>query len=158
MAFKHGKYKTPEFAVWQRMIRRCYEPQADSYPFYGARGISVCTRWRESFQSFLNDVGPRPSPRHSIERINNDGNYEPDNVRWATHIEQCRNRRSTRLYTYKGQTRCIKEWAAIVGLKTGTLQWRLNHGWSIEQALIPSLCVNQFDSIKEPHADSEIHC
>lgn len=144
MPFKHGKYRTPEFAVWQTMLRRCYESNHMNFKYYGARGIGVCYEWRNSFAAFLHDVGERPSPKHELDRINNDGDYEPGNVRWITHREQCQNRRTTRIYEYQGQRHCIKEWAALVGMKTGTVQWRLNHGWSIEDALSTQLRINQF--------------
>lgn len=85
---------TPTYRAWVNMLSRCYNEKSTSYPFYGGRGISVCNRWRLSFVDFIADVGERPSPRHSMDRVNTNGNYEPANVRWVTHTEQCRNRRS----------------------------------------------------------------
>ena len=85
---------TPEYAVWKMLKQRCLNPRARKYPDYGARGITVCERWRDSFVAFLADVGPRPGPGYSIDRFpDNDGNYEPGNVRWATAKEQAANRR-----------------------------------------------------------------
>jgi hypothetical protein len=78
------------------MIQRCTNPRRKKYPNYGARGITVCEYWKNSFAAFLSDVGRRPTPRHSIDRINNDGNYEPGNVRWALPVEQAHNRRKRR--------------------------------------------------------------
>lgn len=92
----HGRQRRgsrTEYIVWRDMIRRCTTDKHNSYRWYGARGISVCTRWQTSFTDFLTDMGRRPSPAHSIDRINNDGNYEPGNCRWATAKEQRANQR-----------------------------------------------------------------
>jgi hypothetical protein len=88
----HGRRYCPEYNTWAGMHSRCENPKEAGYKNYGGRGITVCERWR-SFENFYADVGDRPSPKHSIDRINNDGNYEPGNVRWATRTEQNRNRR-----------------------------------------------------------------
>lgn len=93
-----GKKRTPEYRVWQGIRHRCLNPKDPSYPNYGGRGITICNRWMSanSFEVFLADVGPRPSDLHSLDRINNDGNYAPENVRWATRSEQVKNRRPLR--------------------------------------------------------------
>lgn len=83
----------PEYEIWRGAIARCTNPQRHDFKYYGGRGIKICDRWRHSFQNFLADMGPRPSPQHSIDRINNDGDYEPDNCRWVTWKEQAANRR-----------------------------------------------------------------
>lgn len=91
--FRHGKTKTPEYSAWVNLNRRCYDTDSTSYKYYGLRGIAVCERWRSSFMAFLEDMGPRPTTAHSVERRDNDGNYEPSNCCWATKAEQIRNRR-----------------------------------------------------------------
>jgi hypothetical protein len=92
----HGKSSMREFQAWYNMKKRCINPSHPSYLSYGGRGISVCPEWLGSFEAFYEHIGPRPSPDHSVDRINNNGNYEPGNVRWATRTQQQRNRRNTK--------------------------------------------------------------
>lgn len=140
---KHGECKdrrkgipeTPEYQSWHAMKQRCYNPSAVKYDRYGGRGITVCHRWRTSFQNFLDDMGRKPSPSHSIDRIDNDGNYEPSNCRWATRQEQTRNTTSTNLLTYNGETLCVTDWAAKIGIAPNTLANRLAVGWPLAKAL-----------------------
>jgi hypothetical protein len=91
--FTHGLSEAAEFSIWHDMISRCENKNTRAYKYYGARGISVCAEWRQSFWAFYHDMGPRPSPHLSIDRINNDGNYEPGNCRWATAKVQANNKR-----------------------------------------------------------------
>ncbi len=129
-----GKRKTPEYRAWSNMLSRCYNRHDISYPNYGGRGVTVCTQWRDSFASFLHDVGRRPTVHHSLDRFpGQDGNYEPGNVRWATPTEQQRNIRSNKLITLNGETRCIAEWAEITGINDGTIRARLRAGWPVER-------------------------
>jgi hypothetical protein len=121
------------------MITRCCNPNQKAYKNCGGRGVRVCRRWRASFAAFLEDVGPRPSPRHTIERINNSGHYEPGNCRWATRGEQARNSRRNRLLTVRGETLCLAAWAERLGLKRSTVSARLGRGWSPRDALRPGL-------------------
>lgn len=99
--FVHGKRGTPEYITWGNMIKRCFHPGNKDYHSYGGRGITVCDRWRNSFLDFLVDVGKRPHGK-TLDRINNDGNYEPGNVRWATPKEQVQNQRPKRRATHCG--------------------------------------------------------
>lgn len=108
----HGKYNTPEYRSWSKMIRRCTDKNCRQWKWYGGRGITVCTRWANCFDSFLKDVGCRPSKGHSLDRFpDRDGNYEPGNVRWATQKQQMRNTRANLRITYRGETRVLVEWS-----------------------------------------------
>lgn len=93
-AIKHRLSDTPEHYIWRGMKQRCYNPNNKSFKNYGGRGITICDRWQNSFENFLADMGKKPSPTHSIDRVNNDGNYEPANCRWATNQEQSDNKRT----------------------------------------------------------------
>lgn len=118
------------------MIARCHNPNDWSYDRYGARGITVCERWRESFEAYLEDVGHSPGPEYSLDRKDNNEGYHPGNVRWATSEEQSRNRRTNRTITLDGESKLITEWAEEYGIKPATLWARLKvHGWSLEEAL-----------------------
>lgn len=130
----HGMVDSPEWLAWKNMHARCGDPSQRSYPRYGGRGIVVCERW-QSFEHFYADVGPRPSPEHSIDRKDNDGNYEPGNCRWATRQQQARNRISNRLLAHNGETRCLAAWAESAGMKTYQLYRRLRNGWGMAEAL-----------------------
>lgn len=132
---RHGQYGTPTYVVWQAMISRCHKKSDGSYHNYGGRGIRVCTEWRQSFEAFLRDMGAKPGPGYSIDREDTDGNYEPGNCRWATAKEQGRNKRNNVRLTLNGVTRCLTEWAEIIGVHHATIQYRLRRGLTVEQAL-----------------------
>jgi hypothetical protein len=125
----HGLHGTPAYKVWEGMIARCTNPSHRNWPDYGGRGISVCAQWR-TFEGFYRDVGPRPAGL-SIDRIDNDGNYEPGNVRWATLEQQIMNRRTTRRMQ---DGRAAKYVAEANGIAYGTLSARIRRGWSIDRA------------------------
>jgi hypothetical protein len=131
----HGRTDTNEYFVWTGMLARCLNPSNKSYFRYGGRGIAVCARWRESFENFFADMGERPSQRHTLDRIDNDGPYSPENCRWATHSEQARNRRSTRRLTHQGTTQSVTDWSEQVGIQAGTILARLRKGWAVDRAL-----------------------
>lgn len=135
--YRHGQggnLRSPEYRTWANMLTRCRNPQSTYFNLYGGRGISVCSRWHV-FQNFLDDMGLRPSKLHSLDRIDSDGHYELDNCRWATQKQQARNKRNNRLLTFNGDTRCLAEWSAMLGLNYYALQMRLTKGWSVERAL-----------------------
>jgi hypothetical protein len=124
---------TPEYRSFKAMWNRCTNLNCANYAEYQGRGIKVCERWR-SFTNFLEDMGLRPTPKHTLERINNNGNYEPSNCRWATRQEQSQNRRNCRLFTLNGETMCIAEMARRAGMHHMTLKQRLVAGWTPEEA------------------------
>jgi hypothetical protein len=135
-AKKHGGRKLPEYRVWTHMKARCTNPRDNSYSRYGGRGIKVCDRWLNSFENFLSDMGLRPSSAHSIDRVDNDGNYTPRNCVWATKQVQCRNQRTNHKITFATQTLVLTDWASKIGISAPTLRHRLGIlGWSVERAL-----------------------
>lgn len=115
-------------------------PRHTPYPFYGGRGIRVCKRWLR-YENFLADMGRRPSKKHSIDRIDNDGDYEPKNCRWAISADQRRNNRRTFLVTFRGKTKCLKDWAAELNINYYTLHKRVTKlGWPVRRALETQVC------------------
>jgi hypothetical protein len=134
----HGGSYHPLYNVWKGMIRRCTDQRCREYSYYGARGITVCDRWISSFESFCLDMGPRPLPSLSIERKNNNGNYEPANCKWGTDVEQANNRRSNTIVQYRGKSVTLmnawREAGSIVGIDTAIR--RISRlGWSPERAV-----------------------
>lgn len=132
---RRGDPALPEYGVWVGMRDRCCRPSNKYFANYGGRGITVCERWREDFAAFLADMGARPSEAHSIDRIDNNAGYSPENCRWATRHEQTRNTRRTRLIAFRGETLCLLDWAARIGIAREVIAGRLNRGWSVERAL-----------------------
>lgn len=135
----HGMTRSSEFRIWQGMNQRCYNPKGSAYRHYGGRGIAVCPRWRGSFEAFYADMGPRPSPAHSLDRIDNGGPYSPENCRWATVRAQAWNRRTNVTISFRGETKTIAEWAAQLGLSPCTIRARLNKGWPAARVLNPAV-------------------
>lgn len=139
----HGKCHTPEHYIWSTMIQRCENVKDKSYARYGGRGIRVCERWRRSFADFLTDMGQRPALPNtpagratvSIDRIDNNAGYFPENCRWTTSPENSRNTRQNVIFEFNGQSNCIAAWADKFSIKYSTLLERLRRGWSIERAL-----------------------
>jgi hypothetical protein len=116
------------------MKRRCLDPKNNRFKLYGGRGIKVCERWKK-FKNFLLDMGDRPSPKHSIERKDNEGNYEPGNCEWATAKAQASNTRNNVLITLDGRTMTMSQWAEEKGMLLGTLWHRLHAGWGYESSI-----------------------
>lgn len=135
---KHGcgisGNQAPEYKSWISMRQRCCNQNDEHYPSYGGRGIQVCDRWRESFENFLQDMGPRPYTK-TIGRIDNDGNYEPSNCQWQDSAEQSGNKRNSKLITFNGETACLARMAEKHNIPKGIAKQRISRGWSIERAL-----------------------
>lgn len=137
---KHGLNKSPEHRAWVHMKQRCTNPNKKEWPHYGGRGIKVCERWMNSFEAFIEAVGKRPSPKHSLDRINVNGDYEPGNVRWATQQEQCENTRVTRIVTINDKSQSISAWEREMELSKGQVRAREDAGWSLKEAILtPSI-------------------
>lgn len=133
----HGLTNSVEYRTWSDMKNRCYNKKCREYKRYGARGISVCDRWLNSFSNFYQDIGQRPSASHSIERIDNDGNYEPSNCRWAYNHEQQWNRRDSIIVVYMGVNMSLGRLAKITGVSRYALRSRIvKSGMTAEDAVL----------------------
>ncbi len=136
---KHGMSgnKVPEYAVWLAMKQRCCNKNEPSYHNYGARGIIVCDRWKESFSAFISDMGRRPSDDHTIERVDVNGNYCPDNCIWIERRKQFSNMRKNVLITWNGETLCVSDWARRAGISRQCLVNRINLGVPLPDLFAP---------------------
>lgn len=131
----HGQSaKCPEYKVWKKMRSRCENTANKDYHHYGGRGISVCDEWK-SFEAFYRDMGPRPSPKHTIERMENSLGYSKANCVWATRKKQSRNTRRNRILTFDGITQSVPDWADQLGISQKILHFRLRAGWTVEDTL-----------------------
>lgn len=142
VATTHGKSTVglAEYQTWQAMKNRCRGRKNKSYARYGGRGIRVCDRWLNSFETFLADMGRRPSNKHTLERINNDGNYCPENCRWETRHKQARNTSRNRMIAHDGITLCLTDWANKLGIRFSVLRHRIFVAkWPIEKAMTVSV-------------------
>jgi len=129
----------PEYQVWLQMKGRCHNPNNKRFHLYGGRGIEVCQRWRESFPDFLRDMGERPAGG-TLERVDNNKGYCPENCVWADQIQQIKNRRNTKWLTHKGVTKTLPEWSEEIGVARRVLYARIYvYGWSLERALTKRL-------------------
>lgn len=134
--YRHGGKHTPEYRAWQEMKRRCDNADRPSYEDYGGRGIAYCKRWRD-FAKFIEDMGPKPSGKHSLDRIENNKGYCKSNCRWATSKVQHRNRRNTIQFTLKGVTRPLIEWCEHFGLPYRAIYMRLKGGFPADLLFSP---------------------
>ncbi len=140
MSARHGKSKTPEHRCWLKMKERCTNPNAINFERYGGRGIAVCEEWRTDFLAFYRDMGPRPSPSHSLERIDNLRGYSKENCRWATIYEQANNTRRNILITRDGRTQTRAQWCRELGLNEVLVRQRMGRDkWDAERAMFAPL-------------------
>lgn len=129
----HGMTFTSEFSCWTAIISRCTNPKNSHFKYYGGRGIAVCQRWLDSFENFFEDMGPNPSPKHTIDRKDNDGPYCKENCRWATRKEQGQNKRNNVKITFRGKTQCASAWSMELGISRKTVVRRHRNGVSLTQ-------------------------
>lgn len=130
----HGMAGTPEHKAWKRMKDRCNNTRCQDWPDYGGRGIEVHGQWQADFQSFYDHIGARPTTKHSLDRINNNGNYEPGNVRWATPSQQQSNKRSNRMVVLEGKRMTVAAASRATGIPDKTIYRRLDLGWDPARA------------------------
>lgn len=134
----HGMSKTHLYRTWKSMMSRCYNAHTHAYKNYGGRGITVYEQWHD-FLKWKDYMGDKPSPKHTIERINNNGNYEPGNVKWSTRKEQANNTRRNHIIEFNGQTKTVRQWSEHTGIPYKTLYARLQYCWDVERALTTPL-------------------
>lgn len=143
-AYKHGMIDSTEYESWRGLKGRCLNPKNKKWARYGGRGITVCERWMV-FENFFADMGKKPSPRHSVDRINNDGNYEPSNCRWATPLEQRHNNSRWTWVTIKGERLKVADWARKIGVAESCLRRRLAKGWPDDLLLVKDARKTQWE-------------
>lgn len=131
----HGKTGTKIYNTWLNMKARCEDEANHRYHQYGGRGIRICERWSKSSVRFIEDMGEPPTSKHSIDRIDNDADYSPENCRWATNREQCAHKRNSRFLTFNGKTQIVSRWAEELGVNASTLFHRLAKGFPVEKVL-----------------------
>lgn len=146
---KHGRSRDDIYHIWQNMKARCVNPNHQSFKDYGGRGIKVCDEWLK-FENFLSDMGERPSKTHSLDRINNNGNYEANNCRWATRRQQCTNTRYNVYITFKEQTKTLSEWCEESGIEFNRARLRIKKGYPLDRVFDPEPIRNR-EILREKH-------
>lgn len=134
----HGESNSSEYAAWEAMKRRCNNPNSFGFEHYGGRGISVCNEWIDSFVSFLEDMGRKPSEKHTLDRTDCNGNYNKRNCRWATREEQANNKRNNRIITIGRESRTLSQWAKSTGLSESCIRGRMRRGKSGRELIAPA--------------------
>jgi hypothetical protein len=132
---RYGRRPSPEYVSWLSIKHRCFDPNHDSYQYYGACGITMCSEWIGSFEAFLAYIGPKPPGRFTIHRIDNNRGYEPGNVKWADDFEQQNNTSANVRLAFQGRTLTMAQWARELNIPQGTVTWRKLQGWSTEEIL-----------------------
>lgn len=132
----HGMSYKAEYRSWRGMKNRCYKKNVSEYENYGGRGIAVCDRWLESFENFYEDMGNKPTSKHTLDRIDNNGNYCPENCRWANYTEQANNNRHNRIVTIDGKSKLVADWAREMKVNFAMIHSRLKRGWNEYDAVM----------------------
>lgn len=151
LSWKHGLSATGEYRSWTSMMGRCRSPVNTEYFRYGGRGITVCERWLQ-FENFLADMGKKPTPSHSIDRIDSNGNYCKENCRWSTAQEQNNNRRDNVYLTFNGRSQTAGQWARELGISESTFRTRMSRGWTIER-IIETPILNPLDNLRSRNGE-----
>lgn len=144
-AIEHGESgKTKEYTAWVQIKGRCFNEKNKAYKNYGGRGIGMYAEWIDSYDSFLAYIGRSPSAEHSIERINNNGNYEPGNIKWATPTEQANNKRNNRNIEYNGMVKTLSQWCKILNIPYARTSFRIKANWELSEAFNCTKQTNQY--------------
>lgn len=153
LTYKHGeaggekrRKRSPEYKAWDSIKQRCFNPNAKEWKWYGGRGISLAPEWATDFSAFLAYIGPRPSPKHSVDRIDGAKNYEPGNIRWADWVEQANNRSNNRMVEFNGQMMTMKQAALAAGMPYKSVKGRVQKGWDVLSALTVPLNMNKVNA------------
>ena len=147
----HGMTNSPEYNSWRAMIKRCYDKNNVAYSRYGGSNITVCDEWKDNFETFYRDMGPRPSADHSIDRRENDKGYSKDNCRWSTPKEQANNRKNNFFFEHNKEIKTLPEWCFVLELNYHLVRRRIRDGWTFDEAIYPIKSINaDFDGLTKP--------